>query len=68
MQRNLKTVAAFAADTPFTESQVRWWIFNADNNGLGDAGAVVRIGRRVYLDADAFDRWIDAQNPRKAAA
>lgn len=26
------------------------------------AGAVVRIGRRVYLDEDGFERWIASQN------
>jgi hypothetical protein len=59
MQRNLKSVAQFAADSPFTEAQVRWWIFNATSNGL--QSAVVRIGRRVYIDVDAFAAWIEAQ-------
>lgn len=68
MARNLKTVAQFAGDNPFTEAQVRWWIFQREQNGLAKAGAVVRIGRRVYLDADAFERWIDAQNPQSVAA
>jgi hypothetical protein len=59
MQRNLKSVAQFAADSPFTEAQVRWWIFNAASNGL--QSVVVRIGRRVYIDVDAFAAWVDAQ-------
>lgn len=63
MARNLKTVSQFAGQTPFTEAQLRWWIFHADSNGLAEAGAVVRIGRRVYLDTDGFDRWITRQNP-----
>ncbi|MBB1471831.1 DNA-binding protein [Luteimonas sp. MC1782] len=61
MKRDLKTVAAFAADGPFTEAQVRWWIFNESQNGLQAEGAIVRIGRRVYIDTLAFDRWIEAQ-------
>lgn len=68
MERNLKTVAQFAAESPFTAGQVRWWIFNAGNNGLSEVGAVVRIGRRVYLDVGKFDAWIDAQNPQRVAA
>lgn len=60
MARNLKSVADFADSSPFSEAQLRWWIFNAQSNGLKPA--VVRIGRRVYLDVDAFDRWLDAQN------
>ena len=67
MKRNLKSVAAFADDSPFTESQVRWWIFNAAQNGLADAGAILRIGRRVYLDVDGFDRWLASQNALAAA-
>ena len=59
MQRNLKTVQQFAADSPFTEAQLRWWIFNAAANGL--QSAILRIGRRVYIDGDAFVRWIDSQ-------
>ena len=68
MNRNLKTVAAFAAHGPFTESQLRWWIFCEAENGLAASGAVVRVGRRVYLDVDAFDRWIDGQNHQRIPA
>lgn len=65
--RNLKTVAAFLTERPvFTPGQVRWWIFHAGTNGMRKHGVVVRLGRRVYLDADAFDRWVDAQ--QEAAA
>lgn len=59
MQRNLKSVAQFATDSPFTEAQVRWWIFNATTNGL--QSAIVRIGRRVYIDVDAFALWVESQ-------
>jgi hypothetical protein len=30
---------------------------------MAAAGAVVRVGRRVYLDTDGFERWLVAQNP-----
>lgn len=63
MARNLKTVSQFAAESAFTEPQLRWWIFHSSENGMAAAGAVVRVGRRVYLDADGFDRWLVAQNP-----
>lgn len=68
MTRNLKSVADFAEASPFSESQVRWWIFQANQNGLNKAGAVVRIGRRVYIDPAAFDRWIDSQQSQATAA
>jgi len=50
MRRNLKTVPEFAGESPFTEGQIRWFIFNAQSNGLAQADAVVRVGRRVYVD------------------
>ena len=62
MRHNLKTVPDFATGSPFSEGQLRWFIFNAEYNGLAGADAVVRVGRRVYLDADKFDGWVDAQN------
>lgn len=61
MKRKLKTVPAFAAAGPLSEAQLRWQIFNAANNGMDTRGVVVRIGRRVYLDEDRYDEWIDAQ-------
>lgn len=63
MTRNLKTVSAFAANpnSPFSEAQVRWWIFNERRNGMAHHGVVVRLGRRVYIDVPAFDRWVDSQ-------
>lgn len=60
MKRNLSSVADFAANSPFSEHQLRWLIFHAPTNGL--KAAVVRVGRRVYIDHDAFDAWLDAQN------
>ena len=68
MTKNLKTVSAFAAASPFTEAQVRWWIFNEYTNGLASHGALIRIGRRIYIDVDAFDAWIDSQQVTGVAA
>lgn len=66
----LVTIAQKAQDesNPFTEPTIRWQVFNAETNGLNAAGAIVRIGRRVYLDDDAYNRWIEAQKPRAGAA
>ena len=68
MRRNLKTVPQFVAGTPFTEGQVRFWIFDAARNGLADCEGVVRVGRRVYVDVAGFERWIDSQQQREVAA
>ena len=61
MKRELKTVSAFAESGPFTEAQLRWWIFNESHNGMRDHGVTIRIGRRVYIDVEAFSRWVDSQ-------
>lgn len=68
MKRNLQSVAQFCANSPFSENTVRWWIFQADSNGLAAAGAIIRISRRVYLDVDAVDRWLETLNAQRAAA
>jgi hypothetical protein len=62
--RHLRTVAQFAREhDAFREPSLRWLIFNAEENGLAQAGAIVRIGRRVYLDVERFFAWVDAQQP-----
>jgi len=61
MKRNLKSVAELVEQTPFTHDQLRWFIARAADNGLAQHGALIRMGRRVYIDVDAFDAWIDAQ-------
>lgn len=68
MTRNLKTVPKFAEGSPFTEAQVRWWIFNERHNGMAEQGVIVRIGRRVYVDTVAFDRWVDSQQEFRGVA
>lgn len=67
MKRNLQTVAALAAASPFSENSLRWFVFNAATNGLADCDAIVRVGRRVYLDVDQFEVWIEAQQHRAMA-
>jgi len=66
----LQSVARFAAESQgaFTEAQIRWWIHRAGDNGMARAGVIRRIGRRVYLDTAAFDRWLAAQNQDCAEA
>lgn len=59
MKRNLQTVSELSASSPFTENQLRWWIFHSVTNGL--ASCLVRISRRVYIDVDLFDKWLGDQ-------
>ena len=65
--RNLKSIPDCAKIYPLSEGQFRWHVFNAQANGLGKSGAVVRIGRRVFIDTDRFDAWIDSQQHRHQA-
>lgn len=68
MTSNLKSVSAFAADGPFTEPQIRWWIFQAAQNGMNKHDVVQRIGRRVYIDTAAFARWLKSQQSSHGAS
>lgn len=54
----------------FTRSSLRHLLFEATprkdskgnslpTNGLTEAGAIVRVGRKVLIDLDAFDAWLD---------
>ena len=55
---NLRSVRQVATAYPaFSEGGLRWLIFNADQNGFDSV--LVRVGRRVLLDMDHFDAWLE---------
>ncbi len=55
---SLRTVAQLAEELPaFDQAAIRRLIFNAQELGL--AHAVIHIGRRVFIDIDDFERWLD---------
>lgn len=67
--RNLSTVHQFSQKHPaFTEGGLRWMIFNSKVNGLDQAGAILRIGRKVLIDDDRFFACLDKQSGIQAAA
>lgn len=41
----------------FSESSIRWLIFNEKKNGISKC--LRRLGRKVLIDLDAFEHWID---------
>lgn len=43
----------------FTQSSIRWLIFNEKHNGF--AACVRRIGKKILIDLDAFESFIDSQ-------
>tara|TARA_B100000315_G_scaffold247817_1_gene277046 strand:- start:148 stop:609 length:462 start_codon:yes stop_codon:yes gene_type:complete len=64
---SLKEVPSISGYESFTEPSLRHLVFNSEDRiasngdvikGNGLASAVIRIGRRVLLDLDEFDRWI----------
>ena len=71
--RDLLTVEQFSERRPaWTQAALRNLILNSADrvnsreeripgNGLTQAGAIVRVGRRVLIDEAAFFRWIAAQ-------
>jgi hypothetical protein len=46
----------------FTEGSLRWLLFNRDDNGLSKSGAVVKLGRRVFIVPKRFRAWAHAGN------
>jgi hypothetical protein len=60
----LRTVRQMAAELKrttggFTEASLRWLIFNGQRNGFDRA--LVRVGRKVFIDRQAFNAWLDEQ-------
>lgn len=72
--RLLFSIKDFCARNPaFPEATVRDLKFKAEprfkangeviaGNGLLEAGAIVRCGRKVLIDETRFFAWLDAQN------
>ncbi len=76
--RELRTVRQFSERFPaWTEPGVRNLILNAEDrvssrgqriagNGLAEAGAIVRVGRKVLIDEQGFFRWLaECQRARR---
>jgi len=42
---------------------MRHLIFHADKNGFDKV--IRRVGRRVLIDEEAFDQWVDEQNAKQ---
>jgi hypothetical protein len=54
--RNLPSIYP---DAEFSQSSIRWLIFNANHNGFDSC--IRRAGRKVLIDLDAFEDWMDNQ-------
>ena len=64
MQPNLQTVRTLAQKYPdvITEGGLRWEIFNKDQNGLKESGAILKRGRKILIDADRYFKWLYSQS------
>ena len=67
------TVEQFSLNNPaFTQSSLRNLIFKSDErlssngviagNGLSQAGAIIRVGRKVLINESKFYAWLEEQN------
>ena len=75
--RNIATVKQFCEKWPaWSPAAVRSLILHAYGhkarngklyppNGLGDSGALIRLGRRVLIDEEKWFAWIDSQQVNK---
>ena len=56
-QRVFVPLSEMSKRHPIKESTFRYWVFNAESNGLNVC--LSRVGGRVFVDEDAFLLWLD---------
>jgi len=47
----------------FPVASLRWMLFQRNTNGLSKA--IVKVGRRVFIDRVEFEKWLDNQRETK---
>ena len=45
-----------------TEPAIRWHLFNREQNGLKDHGAIIKIGRRIFIDLPKYLEWLKSSS------
>ncbi|NCP62018.1 MAG: hypothetical protein GW748_01725 [Alphaproteobacteria bacterium] len=59
------TVKQMAVKNPaFTESSLRYHIFNEHKNGINKA--ICRIGKKILINEELFFEWLEDQNRRSS--
>jgi hypothetical protein len=48
-----------------TEGMVRWYRFNGDTNGFNCC--VLVVGRKLLIDAEAFEQWLESHRDGQVA-
>ncbi|MBB3169967.1 hypothetical protein FHS30_003180 [Simiduia aestuariiviva] len=46
-------------ESGITSASIRWLIFNSAENGF--SVCVKRMGRKILIDLDEFEAWLDCQ-------
>ncbi|MCG8091589.1 MAG: hypothetical protein JAY62_17770 [Candidatus Thiodiazotropha endolucinida] len=46
----------------FTVGRIDWYLRQRHRNGLAEAGAVLQVGRRMYLVKSRFVQWFITQS------
>lgn len=58
---NYLTVKQMAAKHPaFSESSLRYHIFNEEKNGIDKA--IKRVGRKILINENSFFEWLENQD------
>lgn len=61
MNRTLLSIGQFVEKHKHqTEPSLRWLVFNESHNGFSKV--IRRIGKRVFIDEEAYFQWVDEQN------
>lgn len=56
---NLRAVEQMPEEFPYlTKGALRWLLFHRETNGLNMA--VVRVGRRLFIDIEKFSEWLES--------
>ena len=62
--QNLRTIKQLAEEGPWTVAALRGLVHNADDLGLADA--IIRVGRKVLIDKERLERWLDQRRQSSA--
>lgn len=76
--RRYLTIPETAANRPFTTAALRDLRFKAADrqnsrgeiikgNGTAAAGVWISVGRKILVDIEAFDKWIESHKPLAAS-
>ena len=60
---NYFTIKQFANEKGFmSESSLRYHIFHSDSNRLDEFKVIKRIGKKILIDWEAFQHWLQEIN------